>query len=77
MVNFIQKFYSFLNSEEQYDFLSKCNDMYKKCIIYIGNCDSPIGRDVAKRTERKLKDILSSNSYIGINSNVIFKKSRK
>lgn len=75
--DFYAKFYSSLNLEEQYDFLSKCNDMYQKCIVYIGNCDSQMGRDMAKKTERKLKSILSSNSYLGINSNFLFKKSRK
>lgn len=75
--DFYERFYKSLDSEEQYDFLSMCNDMYQKCIAYIRNCDSAKGLDVAKKTESKLNAILTKNFYIGFNPNYIVKRVKR
>ena len=53
--DFYERFYKSLDSEEQYDFLSMCNDMYQKCIAYIRNCDSAKGLDVAKKNRKQIE----------------------
>ena len=75
--NFYERFYMSLDDDEQYEFLSMCNDMYKKCIAYIRSCESTKGLEVAKKTERKLSEILTKNSYIGFNSNFIVKRQKR